>query len=48
MSFRCAYIKACDMKKILTILLAVVLSAVTINASATDNGGEQGKIDTKA
>ena len=36
------------MKKILTILLAVVLSAVTINASATDNGGEQGKIDTKA
>ena len=34
------------MKKILTILLAVVLSAVTINASATDNGGEQGKIDT--
>ena len=36
------------MKKILTILLAVVLSAVTSNASATDNGGEQGKIDTKA
>ncbi|MGN0212330.1 MAG: F0F1 ATP synthase subunit A [Muribaculaceae bacterium] len=36
------------MKKILTILLAVVLSAVTFNASATDNGGESGKIDTKA